>query len=108
MDAIFNYDWPGNIRELKNALHSYSTVRHMDFLDRKVAFDNKNRDTEDITDEIHMQNGETDYHQTVMEFEKKLILKALNQTNWQRTKTVEVLGIPRRTLYNKMKLFGLI
>ncbi len=108
MEAIFHYTWPGNIRELQNVLHRYITVGHIDFLDCKMASDKKNGEDEDTSDGILLQNEKITYRQRVEVFEKNLILKALNQTNWKRSKAIELLGLPRRTLYNKMKFFGLI
>lgn len=42
------------------------------------------------------------------EFEKQLILDVLQQNQWHREKTATMLGIDRKTLYTKMKKYGII
>ena len=47
-------------------------------------------------------------HRTAMqEFEKRLIVRALEQNNWHREKAAQRLKIPRRTFYRKLKNLGL-
>jgi DNA-binding NtrC family response regulator len=41
-------------------------------------------------------------------FEKQLLQKMLEQHHWKKTKTAQALGIGRKTLYRKMKQFGLL
>jgi len=41
------------------------------------------------------------------ETERRVILQALNQENWSRTRTAEVLGISRRQLFDKIQQYGL-
>ena len=36
-----------------------------------------------------------------------LILEALEQTNWHKTQTAELLGVPTSTLFNKMRKLGI-
>ena len=39
--------------------------------------------------------------------EKRRILDALEQTNWNRSRAAEVLGMPRRTFYRRLKEYGI-
>ena len=48
-------------------------------------------------------------HQTAMQdFEKQLILRALEQNNWHREKAAQSLKIPRRTFFRKLKNLGIV
>ncbi len=47
-------------------------------------------------------------HEMVETFEKHSILQALEQHHWHKVHTPQVLGISRKTLYRKMKQFGLM
>jgi len=47
------------------------------------------------------------FHETLEKVEKQLIHRTLDQQHWHRTNTAEALGIPRKTLFRKMKKYGL-
>ena len=46
-------------------------------------------------------------NEIVAEFEKEIILNALEENRWQKARTAVALGIHRKTLFTKMKKFGL-
>jgi PAS domain S-box-containing protein len=104
MEAFMGYDWPGNIRELQNVLHRYLAVKRLDFIDmprsRIVAPDNGS------TEEFGLEGLE--FHTAVEGFEKDLILKALECSQWHKAKAASMLSLPRRTFFRKLKYFGLI
>jgi DNA-binding NtrC family response regulator len=50
---------------------------------------------------------EYDLRKEVGDFEKKIIVKVLNNCQWQRKKAADVLKISRKTLFRKMKIYGL-
>ena len=106
LEALYNYDWPGNVRELQNALHQYITVGHLDFLGSHPS----QTQPHEMTQKTANRSVQPDmkFRLSVDAFEKDLIIKTLNQTNWNRIKATQLLDIPRRTLYNKMKKYGLI
>ena len=101
-----DYDYPGNVRELQNALHQYITVGHLDFLGSHPS----QTQPHEMTPKTANRSVQPDmkFRLSVDAFEKDLIIKTLNQTNWNRIKATQLLDIPRRTLYNKMKKYGLI
>ncbi|MGC8938033.1 MAG: helix-turn-helix domain-containing protein, partial [Thermodesulfovibrio sp.] len=60
---------------------------------------------------IQEQSGWTSLKENslnLLEVEKSLILKALNSTGWNQTKTAQILGISRKQLRTKMKNHGLL
>jgi len=102
MEALYNYHWPGNVRELQNALQRYLTVGRLDFIygdeDVELGIPESSGKTGD---------GDIEYLKTaVADVEKGLITRALNQTGWNRSKAAKLLGIPRKTLFRKMKKLG--
>ncbi|MGB9710268.1 MAG: sigma-54-dependent transcriptional regulator [Thermodesulfovibrio sp.] len=100
MNALINYDWHGNVRELANVIEravvlSPSGIISMKHLPRR----------------IQEQSGWTSLKENslnLLEVEKSLILKALNSTGWNQTKTAQILGISRKQLRTKMKNHGLL
>ncbi|MGD2099166.1 MAG: sigma 54-interacting transcriptional regulator [Desulfobacterales bacterium] len=107
MEALYNYHWPGNIRELQNALQRYLTIGNFDFLLRHQATPKISENTLGEK-EIEFDSSSTDFRQKIASIEKVLLVEALNKSNWNRKKTTELLNIPRRTLYQKMKKYSLI
>ncbi|MBW1708614.1 MAG: sigma 54-interacting transcriptional regulator [Deltaproteobacteria bacterium] len=100
MKALYNYDWPGNVRELQNALSRYLVVGRLDFIHSE---DTSVDAGEDVLEEIGVANLKS----AVERLERSIISDALKQTNWNRTKAASLLGIPRKTLFRKMKKIGI-
>jgi len=99
LKAFMDYDWPGNVRELENVMERAvvlctTDIITMNYLPRQL------RDMR-VTDR---REGEFN----LLETEKKLLLKALEKTSWNQTKTAEILGISRKQLRTKMKNHGLL
>jgi len=102
MDSLFNYHWPGNVRELQNVLHRYITLNSLDL----VSPLGQRKD--DIEASIKEFDGESlDFRTTVQNFEKSLIIKALEKNQWHKGRTASMLGLPRRTFTRKLQYNGL-
>jgi len=101
--AFTRYDWPGNIRELENAvermvLMSDGVVIGPEFIPAELrgpAMNNAGSSFKERLDDI------------ISTSEKQMILDALSKTEQNRTRAAEILGISRRTLQNKLKEYGL-
>jgi DNA-binding NtrC family response regulator len=103
--AMQRYDWPGNVRELQNSVHRYITLGEIDFLDQN------HHTTSQVTEH---QNSELNngpliqpLSDAISAFEKHYILHLLKENQWHRTRVAKLLGIDRRTLFRKMKAYGL-
>jgi PAS domain S-box-containing protein len=102
MEALYSYHWPGNVRELQNALHRYFTVGILDFIHSEEE-DLKGPGGEDSNGKPQDAGG--NLRSAVEDLEKNMIVRALNQAGWNRSRAADVLGIPRKTLFRKMKKF---
>jgi two-component system response regulator HydG len=104
MDALKKYDWPGNIRQLRN------TIRTM-----VVMCDRDRLDLQDIPPEITQRRqliagsrGTAELGDVSLdELEKQAIEETLAKTQGNREKTAKILGIGERTLYRKIKEYNL-
>ena len=97
MEALLNYEWPGNIRELQNVLHRYLTLKRLDFAGGPAV------------QPIHDSTVRMQEYPVIKDIsEKDHILKILSEHNWRRDKAAEALGVNRKTLFRKMKKFGLL
>ena len=95
--ALCNHDWPGNVRELQNVLSRYLTMGCFD-LGQTTTCGPRSSGAKPLS---------LGYRQAMAEFEKDLIKEALNRTRWRRNEAAAALGIGRRTLYRKLRSFGL-
>jgi len=105
MDLLVCYPWPGNVRELKNV------VERMVIMTRTAMIEAK-----DIPDPVREQrkaqpeSSFLDYHllkDARREFEKRFIMKKLQENDENISKTSEVIGIERSNLHRKIKSYGI-
>ncbi|RYF37338.1 MAG: sigma-54-dependent Fis family transcriptional regulator, partial [Chitinophagaceae bacterium] len=98
LESVFlNYDWPGNLREMKN------TIR------RAVLLAKGNELTIELIPE-HMLVSEHMDPETALSVkrnEESTIRRALDQANFNKSKAARMLEIDRKTLYNKLKLYNI-
>ena len=95
LNALINHDWPGNIRELRNTLEVSTTLCQSDILH---AADIRFHSSVDTTSDTAQNTPVYDLEQS----EKQVLLDALKTTNMNRTQAAKLLGISRKTLYNKL------
>jgi DNA-binding NtrC family response regulator len=96
MELMINYEWRGNIRELEHAIE-----RAMVFADGDTILpEHLPLPTEVIMSQDIPKAGTLE---EVEKLEKRLILEALQHSNWIRTKAASMLGIKRSTLNYKME-----
>ena len=95
LQLLLNYSWPGNIRELNNALARAFAVSSGNLL-RKEHLPEKLRKPQSL-----------EAPQTVARSEKETILHALEQTGFNKGRAAALLGISPPTLYRKRKKYGI-
>jgi two-component system response regulator AtoC len=106
LEALMQYPWPGNVRELRTA------IEHAVVLSRgeKIA-------VRDLPATVRGQPGPAGASparpapaaepMTVEEAEKQLIVRALKETNGNRTQAAKKIGMSRRTLHRKLHTYHL-
>lgn len=104
MSVLMGYTYPGNVRELQNLIERVVVLKKKGVID-----------LEDLPDKIYLSEQsqqsnfeiEKGYDTLVSNFEKSLILQALQETNGVKSKAAQVLSLNRTTLIEKMKRLGI-
>jgi DNA-binding NtrC family response regulator len=103
LEVLQQYTWHGNVRELRNVIERAILLETSD----KIGLTSIVIDTEEpnqFTDGSRVDIIKTF---SLAKAEQELIARALQETNWQKTKAAELLGISRATLYAKVKQHNL-
>jgi DNA-binding NtrC family response regulator len=103
MAKLEGYPWPGNVRELKN------------IIERMVIMSDETIDVADLPEDLfraRIQAGLTRAApRTLREFkeemEKRFLLEKLAESDWNISRTAEILGIERTNLHKKIRHFGI-
>ncbi|MGA7105066.1 MAG: sigma 54-interacting transcriptional regulator [Candidatus Deferrimicrobiaceae bacterium] len=95
MQALMDYHWPGNVRQLENAL-SYAVIlcQGEEITMRYLPSFLK----ESIGDSTEISLGD---------MERRIILRALEESSWNKHETARRLQVSRSTLYSKIRRYGL-
>lgn len=99
--AVLNYDWPGNIRELENTIERAVVLTR----DQKIG----------LEDLIYHGIGSSlspslptgGRYKSLEKVEKEYIESVLRLQHGNKSKTAQILGIDRKTLYSKIKKYNI-
>ena len=94
--ALMNYHWPGNLRQMKNIVKRATLLAQSSFITLLELGTELLETPASSNTSIALRNEET---------EKEHILEALRQTGNNKSKAAQLLNIDRKTLYNKLKLY---
>jgi DNA-binding NtrC family response regulator len=97
MKMLMEYDWKGNVRELENTLLQAVVLSSGDMLVKENI----------LISNIQSANDLLPVGVSLAELEKRYIKQTLDSTNWNKTKTAEILKISAPTLYSKIDFYKL-
>ncbi len=99
LEALMEYHFPGNIRELQNIMeHAFVCCE-----DTVIRFEHLPLEIQRYS--LLHKNGKS--NDSLRSIEREAICQALSQTGWRYTETSKKLGIGRSTLWRKMKQYGI-
>ena len=96
MAFLMDYNWTGNIRELENVIERIAVISN-----------NKIMMPDDLPKEIKSPVVSIDTKESLWDIEKELIIKALNETSWNKTRAAKKLGISRSILRYRIEKYNI-
>jgi len=111
VESLVRYRWPGNVRELEHAVEYAVFLGRSDSITaadlppavRSGSDDEVRRTTAEVAD----ADPAGSLKRSMAHPERRLILEALERSNWRRDAAARALGINRTTLYKKLKRLGM-
>ncbi len=101
--SLHSHPWPGNVRELQNTIHRFVSLGKLDFLELQPEEERQDKNMLDFE-----LLGDRSSLSTMMEnLERQVICNCFEEHNWHQSKTAAALQIDRKTLYRKMKQYGI-
>ena len=101
MARLRAHPWPGNIRELQNELERAVILARNDEPLQESALSDRMRAN------VAPPSRVSDLRETMDRLEQQVVVRALEENDWNRTKTAKVLGISRQALQVKLQKWGL-
>ncbi len=106
LQALMNYQWPANVRELRNAIEGAVALCRSDKIAlRDLPPNLRGGVGVGLLPEAPLAVGQHDL--TLQEAEKQLMIRALDESRGNRTLAAKKLGISRRTLHRKLHTYSL-
>lgn len=96
--ALLNYHWPGNLRQMKNIIKRATLLAQGSFITPLELGTEPLETHTSCATSMALRNEDA---------EKEHILEALRQTGNNKSKAAQLLDIDRKTLYNKLKLYNI-
>jgi len=91
---LSKYNWPGNIRQLENAIHRLCAI---------IEATSKKEITSDLLEKAIGFDLSFPGYSELKSTERIELIKVMDNTHWNRSRAAEILGISRTTLWRKIK-----
>lgn len=124
IEILINYSWPGNVRQLHNVLERIIILTEGNYISKHsldevgvlhiLMGDTSNEPVESSSfdtltpEKITDPTDSTTLDDIILQQERELIIKALEKCKNNKVQAAKMLGIPRSTLYYKLKTLNLV
>jgi DNA-binding NtrC family response regulator len=99
LSAFVRYRWPGNVRQLENAIRRYLLLPNLDQALAELKISHPQASDPDPADGVSMKSLASNAAEKV---EKELVFRTLNEVNWNRRQAAQRLNICYKSLLNKL------
>lgn len=112
MDIFLQYEWPGNLREMRNVIRKAALLCTSNIIGTKSIPSELSRSTARLSMNVEAKHAKGEFtgnlRSAAFMAEYQIILSALQKVNFNKSKAAELLNIDRKTLYNKLKHYELM
>jgi len=108
IEVLQSYDWPGNIRELKNIMERLvimSATTTIDLAQLPEAILEKSKGAVSFGNEAHSDSSSL--RGAREDFERLFIIQKLDENDWNITRTAEAIDLERSNLHRKIRSYGI-
>ncbi len=105
IERLKEIPWEGNVRELRNVIERAYIMTQTEYITLKDL--PPEYIEENVSSPVLFLSAQEEPQTTLAEMEKRYIMKVLQRTSGNRSQAARILGLSRRSLYRKMKKYGI-
>jgi two-component system response regulator HydG len=102
MSILMAHPWPGNVRELENVIERAIVLSPGEMIEKKVILGSALEEAQQNIEQLHADRP------TLEKLEERYIKMVLAEANNKKDEAARILGVSRRTLYRKERLYGMV
>lgn len=102
MSILMAHPWPGNVRELENVIERAIVLSPGEFIEKKVVLGSALEEAKQNIEQLHTDRP------TLEKLEERYIKLIMSETDNRKDEAARILGVSRRTLYRKERLYGMV
>lgn len=107
LELLINYHWPGNLRELKNIVKRSVLLTPGKHVENTALPSEVSQSKQQSASTLKSIQDSVDLKELESTLERQKIMEVLEKVRFNKTKAAKLLNIDRKTLYNKIKIYGL-
>lgn len=102
MSVLMAHSWPGNVRELENVIERAIVLSPGKVIEKNVVLGSALEEAQHNLDQLHSDRP------TLEKLEERYIKLVMGEVNNKKDEAAQILGISRRTLYRKERVYGMV
>ncbi|WP_409479877.1 sigma-54-dependent transcriptional regulator [Pseudobdellovibrio sp. HCB154] len=102
LQVLMAHSWPGNVRELENVVERAMVLSRSETIEKSAVLDSALAEAKQSVEQLYADRP------TLEKLEERYIKMVMSEVNQKKDEAAKVLGVSRRTLYRKERLYGLI
>lgn len=102
MSMLMAHPWPGNVRELENVIERAIVLSSGEVIEKKAVLGSALEEAQHSIEQLHADRP------TLENLEERYIKMVMSEVKNKKEEAARILGVSRRTLYRKERLYGMV